>query len=74
MVASIREGLDDCGYDHVPIMSYTVKYASAFYGPFRDAAQGAPKFGDRRTHQMDPETCARRSGKRRSTWRKARIS
>ena len=54
MVSSIREGLDDCGYDHVPIMSYAVKYASAFYGPFRDAAQGAPKFGDRRTHQMDP--------------------
>ena len=54
MVAGIREGLDDCGYDHVPIMSYAVKYASAFYGPFRDAAQGAPKFGDRRTHQMDP--------------------
>ena len=54
MVASIREGLDGDGYDHVPIMSYAIKYASAFYGPFRDAAQGAPKFGDRRTHQMDP--------------------
>ena len=54
MVASIREGLDDHGYEHVPIMSYAIKYASAFYGPFRDAAQGAPKFGDRRTHQMDP--------------------
>ena len=54
MVASIREGLDGCGYDHVPIMSYAIKYASAFYGPFRDAAQGAPEFGDRRTHQMDP--------------------
>ena len=39
---------------HIPIMSYAVKYASAFYGPFRDAADGAPKFGDRKTHQMDP--------------------
>lgn len=54
MVAAIREGLDEDGYDHVPVMSYAVKYASAFYGPFRDAAQGTPKFGDRRTHQMDP--------------------
>ena len=54
MVASIREGLDEHGYEHLPIMSYAVKYASAFYGPFRDAAQGAPTFGDRRTHQMDP--------------------
>ena len=54
MVAAIREGLDGHGYGHLPIMSYAVKYASAFYGPFRDAAQGAPKFGDRRTHQMDP--------------------
>ena len=53
MVAAIREGLDEHGYDHLPIMSYSIKYASAFYGPFRDAAQGAPKFGDRRTHQMD---------------------
>ena len=54
MVTAIREGLDEYGYGHIPIMSYAVKYASAFYGPFRDAAQGAPKFGDRRTHQMDP--------------------
>ena len=54
MVASIREGLDEHGYEHVPIMSYAIKYASAFFGPFRDAAQGAPRFGDRRTHQMDP--------------------
>ena len=54
MVGAIREGIDEHGYDHVPIMSYAIKYASAFYGPFRDAAQGAPKFGDRRTHQMDP--------------------
>ena len=54
MVRAIRTGLDAEGYSHLPIMSYAVKYASAFYGPFRDAAQGAPKFGDRRTHQMDP--------------------
>lgn len=54
MVAAIRRELDDCGFDHLPIMSYAVKYASSFYGPFRDAADGAPKFGDRKTHQMDP--------------------
>ncbi len=54
MVAAIRAGLDVAGYSRLPIMSYAVKYASAFYGPFRDAADGAPKFGDRKTHQMDP--------------------
>lgn len=54
MVAAIRAGLDEAGYSHLPVMSYAVKYASAFYGPFRDAADGAPKFGDRKTHQMDP--------------------
>jgi porphobilinogen synthase len=54
MIAAIRAGLDDYDYDHIPIMSYAVKYASAFYGPFRDAADGAPQFGDRKTHQMDP--------------------
>jgi porphobilinogen synthase len=54
MVAALRAGLDDHGYEHLPIMSYAVKYASAFYGPFRDAADGAPAFGDRKTHQMDP--------------------
>lgn len=54
MIAAIRAGLDDSDYEHIPIMSYAVKYASAFYGPFRDAADGAPKFGDRKTHQMDP--------------------
>lgn len=42
------------GFDHLPILSYSTKYASGFYGPFREAAQGAPKFGDRRSHQMDP--------------------
>ncbi len=54
MIAVIRNGLDQTGFNHIPIMSYAVKYASAFYGPFRDAAEGAPKYGDRRTHQMDP--------------------
>ncbi|MEN2666650.1 porphobilinogen synthase [Listeria aquatica] len=53
-VTAIREGLDEAGYIHIPIMSYAVKYASAFYGPFRDAANGAPQFGDRKTYQMDP--------------------
>ncbi len=54
MVAAIRSALDAHDYGHIPIMSYAVKYASGFYGPFREAADGAPKFGDRRTHQMDP--------------------
>lgn len=54
MVAALRSGLDENGFEHTPILSYSTKYASAFYGPFRDAAQGAPKFGDRRSHQMDP--------------------
>ena len=54
MVAAIRDALDGAGFGHIPIMSYSAKYASAFYGPFRDAAGGAPRFGDRSTHQMDP--------------------
>ena len=54
MVGAIRDALDREGYDHVPIMSYAAKYESAFYGPFRDAADGAPAFGDRRHYQMDP--------------------
>jgi len=53
-VQAIREALDRAGYEHVPIMSYAVKYASAFYGPFRDAAHSAPQFGDRKTYQMNP--------------------
>ncbi len=52
-VSAIRATLDGSGFTHVPIMSYAVKYASAFYGPFRDAAESTPKFGDRRTYQMD---------------------
>jgi porphobilinogen synthase len=53
-VGAIREALDDRGFENVAIMSYAAKYCSAFYGPFRDAAASAPKFGDRRSHQMDP--------------------
>ena len=53
-VAEIRNTLDENDYTHIPIMSYAVKYCSSFYGPFRDAADSAPKFGDRRTYQMDP--------------------
>jgi porphobilinogen synthase len=52
-VAAIREALDEAGFEQVPIMSYAVKYASAFYGPFREAADSAPAFGDRRAYQMD---------------------
>ena len=54
MVSAIRTGLDSSGYAYLPILSYAVKYASAYYGPFREAAESAPKFGDRRTYQMDP--------------------
>ncbi len=53
-VAEIRGLLDDEGFSHIPLMSYAVKYSSAFYGPFRQAAESAPQFGDRKTYQMDP--------------------
>ncbi|VVC77224.1 Delta-aminolevulinic acid dehydratase [Aquicella siphonis] len=53
MVQAIRHALDEAGYKHIPVLSYSVKYSSSMYGPFRDAAEGTPKFGDRRTHQMD---------------------
>ncbi|UOQ46239.1 porphobilinogen synthase [Halobacillus salinarum] len=53
-VAAIRAGLDEAGYSQIPVMSYAVKYASAFYGPFRDAAHSSPQFGDRKAYQMDP--------------------
>ena len=66
MVGAIREGLDAAGHEDVPIMSYAVKYESAFYGPFRDAADGAPAFGDRRHYQMDPAN-------RREALREARL-
>jgi porphobilinogen synthase len=53
-VAAVRSGLDSAGYHELAICSYSAKYASAYYGPFRDAAESTPAFGDRRTHQMDP--------------------
>lgn len=64
MVHAIRTGLDQAGYTHIPIMSYAVKYASGMYGPFREAAQGAPKSGDRSSYQMDPANG-------REAWREA---
>ena len=54
MVGAIRDALDEDGHDMIPILSYAVKFASGFYGPFRDAAESAPSFGDRRQYQMDP--------------------
>lgn len=65
-VAAIRRALDLDGFEQVPIMSYAVKYASAFYGPFREAAESAPQFGDRRSYQMDPAN-------RREALREARL-
>ncbi len=53
-VAAIRAALDGAGFEHLPILSYAAKYASGFYGPFREAAESTPQFGDRRTYQMDP--------------------
>ncbi len=53
-VMAIRESLDNNGYNHIPLMSYAVKYASGYYGPFREAAESTPQFGDRRSYQMDP--------------------
>jgi porphobilinogen synthase len=57
-VAAIREALDEADYAETPIMAYSAKYASAFYGPFREAAESAPQFGDRRAYQMDPANAA----------------
>ena len=57
-VGAIRRGLDENDFPNVPIMSYAAKYASGFYGPFREAAESTPKFGDRRSHQMDPANAA----------------
>ena len=54
MVSAIRTALDETQFEHLPILSYAVKYASSFYGPFREAAESPPKFGDRKSHQMDP--------------------
>jgi porphobilinogen synthase len=61
-VAAIREILDSNGFDNIPLMSYAVKYASGYYGPFREAAESTPQFGDRRSYQMDPAN--RREGLR----------
>ena len=66
MISMIREALDNSGFPNLPIMSYAVKYSSAFYGPFRDAADSAPTFGDRRTYQMDPSN--RDEGLREATF------
>jgi len=57
-VAAVREGLDESGFTETPIMAYSAKYASAFYGPFREAADSTPQFGDRRSYQMDPANSA----------------
>lgn len=54
MIQALRHGLDAADFSHIPIMSYAAKYASGFYGPFREAAESTPQFGDRRTYQMDP--------------------
>ncbi len=54
VVKAIRDGLDEAGFIDIPIMAYSAKYASAYYGPFRDAAESSPSFGDRRSYQMDP--------------------
>jgi porphobilinogen synthase len=54
MVGAIRESLDESGFDHLPILAYSTKFASAYYGPFREAAESTPAFGDRRSYQMDP--------------------
>ena len=53
-VGAIREALDEAGYEETPILAYAAKYSSAFYGPFREAAESTPQFGDRRSYQMDP--------------------
>jgi len=53
-VGAIRDALDDNGFSHIPILAYSAKYASAFYGPFREAAESTPQFGDRKSYQMDP--------------------
>lgn len=67
MVGAIRAGLDEAGFTHIPVMSYAVKYASAYYGPFRDAAGSAPSVGNRATYQMDP------AGGHREALREARL-
>ena len=72
-VGAIRETLDKAGYQEIPILAYSAKYASAFYGPFREAAESAPQFGDRRAYQMDPPNAREASGKWKPTSTRAPI-
>ncbi len=75
MVGAIRRALDADGFKNLPVMSYAAKYASAFYGPFRDAAESAPAFGDRRSYQMDAAAMpGKRCAKSNSTWPKGPTS
>ena len=71
MVGAIRGGLDDAGFEQLPIVSYAAKYASAFYGPFREAAESRPQFGDRSSYQMDPANVREALREWTSTWPKA---
>ena len=71
-VAAIRETLDEAGYTETPIMAYSAKYASAFYGPFREAVESAPQFGDRRSYQMDPANAAEAPARGRARRRRGR--
>jgi porphobilinogen synthase len=64
--------LDANGYANTPILAYSAKFASVFYGPFREAADSAPQFGDRRSYQMDPANGARPCARSNSIWKKAR--
>ena len=74
-VGAIREALDEASFTDTPIMAYSAKYASSFYGPFREAADSTPQFGDRRSYQMDPGQRAwRRCGRSRSTSTRAPTS
>ena len=73
-VGAIRAALDEEGLADQPILAYSAKFASAFYGPFREAVDSAPAFGDRRSYQLDPPTATKRSGRRDWTWRKAPTS
>ncbi len=68
-VGAIRRALDEQGFSGLPIMAYSAKYASGFYGPFREAAGSAPQFGDRRSYQMDPGQCARGAARNRPGYR-----
>jgi len=71
-VGEIRDELDAHGHTQIPILAYSAKYASAFYGPFREAADSAPKFGDRKSYQMDRPINVKPCARLPSTWKKAR--